>query len=320
MSNSNTLPSANTPQALDWSIGESAVTVKIDGVQVANYVFRAADAQEESPRPYFHPLSTPGGSDVTVYRPHDHLWHKGLAWSLPHFGPDNFWGGPSYRRDKDYQWLPNNGHMHHQEVLDCGVAGDAFVFSHRLAWQTQGGDKVVEETRSFSVVPGETADSWTLIFETSMDNVSGGDIMIGSPTTAGRENAGYGGLFWRGPRSFTGGSIVGPDGASGESLRGSRAPWLAFVGRHDETNSVSTILMVDDAGNAQHPPQWFARTEPFACMGPAPFFSEEVNFAAGSTMHNRYAVVVADGTSEGARLACLAEGAVEALKRAEVAA
>lgn len=307
-----------TVPALDWTLTDCAVTITLNGTTVASYVFRAPDAQKESPRPYFYPLRTPDGGNVTVYRPHDHLWHKGVAWSLPHFGPDNFWGGPSYRRDKDYQWLPNNGRMDHLEILECAVSNGSFTFAHRLHWVTQGGDLVVGETRKFSVVPGEGA--WTLIFDTSMDNVSGRDINIGSPTTEGRENAGYGGLFWRGPRSFTGGTIVGPGGATGEALRGTRAAWLAFIGQHDETEAVSTVLMVDDSGNAQHPPQWFARSEPFACMGPAPFFSEEVNFAAGATMRNRYAVVIADGGSEAERLAELAGAAVEALEQAAVPA
>ncbi len=47
-------------------------------------------------------------------------------------------------------------------------------------------------------------------------------IPIGSPTTRGRENAGYGGLFWRGPRSFTGGSVLAPGVAGGDELRGIR--------------------------------------------------------------------------------------------------
>lgn len=320
MNTSNSPSPDALPQGLDWTLHDNAVTVRLNGSEMANYVFHATDAQEESPRPYFHPLNTPGGSNVTVYRPHDHVWHKGLAWSLPHFGPDNFWGGPSYRKGQDYQWLPNNGRMEHLEILDCGVSGGSFAFSHRLQWLTQDGQAVVGESRGFSIVPGPDAESWTLIFESIMDNISGSDITIGSPTTEGRENAGYGGLFWRGPRSFTGGTITGPNGETGEALRGTRAPWLAFVGRHDETSSVSTIVMVDDRSNAQHPPQWFARSEPFACMGPAPFFADEVNFAAGSTMRNRYAVVVADGDSAGDRLAKLAAAAAGALERAAVPA
>lgn len=302
-------------QQLHWDANAQSVSIKLGEIEIARYTFAADDAQAESPRPFFYPLRTPGGSNVTVYRPHDHVWHKGVAWSLPHFGEDNFWGGPSFRRDQDYQWLPNNGRMIHEEVLECGMSGGRFTFTHRLRWQTQGGTDVVQEVRSFEVVPGSNTDSWTLLFDTRMTNISGAEIPIGSPTTEGRPDAGYGGLFWRGPRSFTGGRIAGPGGVSGEELRGTRGPWLAFIGQHDEKDATSTVLMVDDARNAQHPPEWFTRTEPFACMGPAPFFSQEVTFAPGETLHNRYAVVLGDGDSDSARLAGLAQAAIGSLAR-----
>ncbi|MEE2568962.1 PmoA family protein [Pseudarthrobacter sp. J64] len=315
---SHTLPDApanGTQKAgLTWNDDGQAVEVAFDGVTLLKYTYVATDEQNESPRPFFHPLRTRGGDVVTAYRPHDHTWHKGIAWSLPHLGPDNFWGGPSYRRGKDYQWLPNNGAMRHQHTTTEADDAGTFTFAHSLQWITQQGALVVEEERSFTAVPGEDAESWTLVFETAMTNVSGADIHIGSPTTEGRENAGYGGLFWRGPRAFTGGTILGPGGATGEELRGKRAPWLAFVGQHDETCRFSTIVMVDDPSTGHPQPEWFARSEPFPCMGPAPFFSEEVLFTAGSTLRFRYAVVIADGTSDAGRATGLADRAAGLLK------
>jgi hypothetical protein len=56
--------------------------------------------------------------------------------------------------------------------------------------------------------------AWALVFDTTMGNVSGDTLRIGSPTTKGRENAGYGGLFWRGPRSFACGVVQSPDGTA----------------------------------------------------------------------------------------------------------
>lgn len=302
-----------TPNQLTWTDDGAAVVISLDGVDVLTYTYAADDPQEESPRPYFHPVRTRSGDLVSAYRPHDHVWHKGIAWSLPHLGPDNFWGGPSYRRGQDYQWLPNNGAMRHGGIIiEAMHDGGAFAFAHTLQWITQQGSLVVEEERSFQVVPG-TDSSYTLVFETGMTNVSGEEIHIGSPTTEGRDNAGYGGLFWRGPRSFAGGTIIGPGGATGEELRGQRAPWLSFVGQHDETCRFSTVVMVDDPGSAHPEPEWFARSEPFACMGPAPFFSQEVLFPAGSTLHFRHAVVIADGQSDAARAEALATAAREIL-------
>ncbi|WP_311212245.1 MULTISPECIES: PmoA family protein [unclassified Arthrobacter] len=304
----------STKNPITWHDNGKSVSVSLGELEIAAYTYDATDEQRESPRPFFHPLRTTAGETVSVYRPWDHVWHKGLAWSLPHFGDDNFWGGPSYRRGEDYKWLPNNGGMRHELILGAGTDEHGFHFSHQLTWWTQDGDHVVDEVRSISINQGPYGECWTLVFETAMTNVSGHDIEIGSPTTEGRENAGYGGLFWRGPREFAGGRIAGPGGATGEELRGARGPWLAFVGQHDDTCRHSTVLIADDSSNAQHPPEWFARSEPFACFGPAPFFSDEVTFTAESTMVNRYAVVVADGDSDEQRLDHLASLATDSLQ------
>ena len=81
---------------------------------------------------------------------------------------------------------------------------------------------------------------------------------------------------------------------------------MGFVGRHDDTGGASTVVIVDGTDNPSHPPQWFARTEQFGCLNPAPFFSTEVPFAPGDTLRFRYAVVIADGACDPASAAALA--------------
>ncbi|HXH35586.1 MAG TPA: PmoA family protein [Plantibacter sp.] len=289
----------------------SAIVVHLDGVALVRYTYVPDTVQLESPKPYLHPVRTTGGALVSLFRPHDHVWHKGIAWSLPHLGDDNFWGGPTFT-GTDYEQLANNGRAEHVAVTAIEVDDAHVRFSHTLDWITQDARLVVAEERT--LVAQRAGADWALTFETRMRNVSGADISIGSPTTKGRDNAGYGGLFWRGPRSFTGGTLHSPDGSGGEELRGSRHAWMGFTGLHDQTVDASSIVIVDDDSNPNHPPQWFARTEQFAGLCPAPFFSEELPFAAGETIVFRYAVVVADGAASGDRA-----GELAALGRAALA-
>jgi hypothetical protein len=287
--------SAATPIGLhlDHAAGRS-VTVSAGEVALFTYVYRPDTAQLESPKPYLHPIRTLSGEVVSLFRPHDHVWHKGIAWSLPHVGEHNFWGGPTYVHGSFYVQLANNGSAVHRSMSMLSVDGSIAAVAHRLDWITQQGAPVIEEQRALTASVIDS-DSWVLLFETTMTNVSGATLGIGSPTTKGRENAGYGGLFWRGPRSFTGGIIQSPSGTGGDDLRGLRAEWFAFRGRHDETGRASTILMVDDAANPNHPPQWFTRSEGFACLNPAPFFSAELEVADRQAVTFRYAVVVTAG-------------------------
>ena len=274
-------------------IGES-VSVSDGEVELFRYVYVPDSPRLESPKPYLHPLRTRAGKTVSLFRPHDHVWHKGIAWSLPVVNDENFWGGPTYVHGQFYVQLPNNGVQQHRGGIDIEI-GDAVSLGHDLRWITEAGDNWFSERRTITATL-LSSDAWALTFETALTNVSGADIAIGSPTTKGRENAGYGGLFWRGPRSFTGGTLVAP-GASGAGnvVRGQRHEWMGFVGRHDRVDATSLVLMVDDAANPHHPPQWFARSEEFAALNPAPFFSEEVVITPGETARFRYGVGIADG-------------------------
>lgn len=287
-----------------------AVDVSAGDITLGRYVYVPDDVQLESPRPYVHPLRTRAGDLVSAFRPWDHVWHKGVAWSLPVVGEHNFWGGPTYVHGQGYVQLDNDGSMDHQALDALVVDRDRVTLEHTLGWHTQAGERVVDEHRSLGfVVPADRPDAWVLTFRTTMTNVSPHDLPIGSPTTRGRENAGYGGLFWRGPRSFTDGVLVAPGGTGGEELRGTRQPWLGLVGRHDDVGRASTVVLVDGPGNPGSDaagPQWFARTEHFGCLNPAPFFSVEVPFPPGASLGFAYAVVVADEASDVDRAADLA--------------
>jgi Methane oxygenase PmoA len=270
-------------------------------------VYRPGEAQLESPRPFFHPVRTLRGDLVTIYRPHDHIWHKGVALSLPHLGAENFWGGPTFRNGA-YVQERNDGAMRH-EGFDVAVAKDEVVrLEERLIWVTESGQKPVTERRRIAATTLPDADSaWLLAFETTLVNVSGAEIVIGSPTTEGRPNAGYGGLFWRGPRSFTGGTVVTPGDTGGDELMGTRAPWLAFTGRHDEHGRSSTLVFCDSPLNFSYPSQWFVRSTPFAAVCPAPFFDTEFPFVPDAALTLRYDIAIADGAPDPAACARLAE-------------
>ena len=75
---------------------DRSISVRLDGVELAEYVYAPDTVPLESPKPYLHPLRTRAGHLVSLFRPHDHVWHKGIAWSLPHVGTENFWGGPTF--------------------------------------------------------------------------------------------------------------------------------------------------------------------------------------------------------------------------------
>jgi Methane oxygenase PmoA len=284
------------------------VSARWRGTELFRYVYLPTEAGLESPRPHFHPVRTLSGDVVSLYRPHDHVWHKGIAWSLSNVGQANFWGGPTYTRDGGYRQLDNNGRMVHDGFDAVGVCDQVLRIDERLTWVTQQGETWIAETRHIRATAlGPSA--WRLSFATAMENLTGDVIRIGSPSTEGRENAGYSGLFWRGPRSFSGGTVLTPDGSGGDELMGWRGPWLGYTGRHDGHGRVSTLVFRDRPENFSAPSQWFVRTSMYACVCPAPFFSEEYRLEAGRTLELGYDVLIADGALNVAQCGELADQA-----------
>jgi hypothetical protein len=261
------------------------VLVAWDDTELFRYVYRPDDPPLESPRPYLHPVRTLAGEVVTDGRPDDHPWHKGISWALPNVGPENFWGGPTYRRGDGYVQLDNNGTMRHDGFLSIAANGDGAELAEELTWVTAAGQVLFGERRRITAAVRRDRSAWSLGFATTMRNVSGRSVAIGSPTTEGRENAGYGGLFWRGPSGFTGGRVLAPDG---EGVMGQRGPWLGFAG------PAATLVFRDAPANPGFPCRWFVRSSPYACLGPAPFFAAEVVVPADAELTFEYVVEVGD--------------------------
>ncbi|MEV8605903.1 PmoA family protein [Streptomyces griseoviridis] len=281
----------------------------VTGVELLSYVYRREAAWEAS-RPYIHPLRTLAGEVVTDYRPNDHRWHKGLSLTASHLSGANLWGGNSYVHGRGYLELPERvGSMAHVAFDEVAVHDDRAVIAERLTWHPHNGDLWADEERRVEVhdIDPESG-SWALTWTSAITNRCEEPLRFGSPTTAGRELAGYTGLFWRGPRAFRDGVIVAPE-AEGPTLMGRQAPWLAYSGEHDGADGHATLVFAHapendhlGAGGA-HPAHWFVRNEPFAAVAPSWAFYDELELAPGDTLTRRYRVVVADGAWRRAEIA-----------------
>jgi len=310
--------------AMTLEQGEDWIAGRWQDAELFRYNYRPQVPAVESPRPYFHPVRTLTGDVVTLYRPHDHLWHIGIAWGLSNVGTENFWGGTTYRRGVGYQQLDNDGQMRHEDFDVLEVDDDVLRFDERLTWLTHDDQAWITELRRVcvSLVAGGTA--WRLSYATSMRNISGRPIPVGSPTTEGRPDAGYSGLFWRAPRSFSGerfagGTVLTPDGPGGEELMGWRGPWMGYAGQHDGAGRrASTLVFCDRPGNLSYPCQWFVRTGIYGCVCPSPFFSHEFTLDDGRSLVLGYDVLIADGALGAAACARLARSTHEPLGRAAI--
>ncbi|MFX4292120.1 PmoA family protein [Streptomyces bohaiensis] len=280
------------------------VELRHQDVTLFSYVYRP-EAAWEAPKPYLHPLRTLSGGVVTDYRPNDHRWHKGLQLTSSHLSGQNIWGGRCYVHPVGYQPFPERlGSMEHDGFESLTETEDGAVIAERLTWRNHDGDGWVDERRRIEAhrVDPE-AGAWTLTWTSTLTNVRGEELRFGSPTTAGREMAGYTGLFWRGPRAFRNGKVLGPHG-EGQELMGSQGAWLSYSGEFDGIDGHATVVFEhapengQDGSGTEHPSHWFVRSDPFAAVAPSWAFFDELVLPAGESLVRRYRVVIADGAWE----------------------
>ncbi|MEU6589664.1 PmoA family protein [Streptomyces sp. NPDC046881] len=297
--------------------GEHLAVEAPNGTEILRYVHRPDPDPFESRKPYAHPVRTLAGRTVTGYRPNDHRWHKGLQMTASHLSGQNFWGGNCYVHGRGYLALPDRiGSMRHDRFTALTVEDQRFAFTEELTWVENGGREWAREVRGIAVHSvDEDAGSWALDWSIRLTNVRAEPLVFGSPTTAGRELAGYTGLQWRGPRDFTGGRVLAPDAedTGAGKLMGSRGPWLAFTSEHDEVDGHSTLVFAHapenlDETSAIHDSHWFVRAEPIPTVAFSWAFFEEFTLEPGESFGYRYRVVIADGSWDRDRIAAHLEG------------
>ncbi|MFH9088651.1 PmoA family protein [Streptomyces sp. NPDC017673] len=296
--------------------GEHVAVEAANGVEIFRYVYRPDPDPFESRKPYAHPVRTLAGRTVTGYRPSDHRWHKGLQMTASHLSGQNFWGGNSYVHGQGYLALPDRvGSMRHDGFSALTADGERLALTEELTWIENGGQEWAQEVRRIEVHSAdEAAGAWALDWSIRLTNTRTEPLVFGSPTTAGREMAGYTGLQWRGPRDFTGGRVLTPGTRDTDAakLMGTQGPWLAFTAEHDEIDGHSTLVFAHapenlDGTSAIHESHWFVRAEPVPTVAFSWAFFEQFTLEPGESFDYRYRVLIADGAWDRDRIAARLE-------------
>ncbi|RIQ21463.1 DUF6807 domain-containing protein [Jiangella rhizosphaerae] len=276
------------------------VSVRAGDAELARYVYAPFPQRWEAPKPYVHPLRTLSGDVVTIFRPHDHRWHKGLQLTATDVSGTNIWGGHTYVRGEGYQVQDNLGAMRPTGPVAVHDGRAEVTVEHGLEWVDSDDVPLATERRVLRFHGVDLDGGWyALDLTTQIAGARGAPLVLESPNIRGMTGSGYSGLWWRGPRSFTDGALVTPDGVVPEDeLRGrsvADVPWVAYVGRHDDVDRSSTLVFTTAPENKADAAHWFTRTGDFAGVNPSWAFHEPLVVPAGETMHRRYRVIVATG-------------------------
>lgn len=274
---------AADPAQIQIRSGDQAVAIQDAGRPILEYVHGP-----ELFKPYVKQLVTPGGVNVLLDSPPDHIHHHGLMFAVGVEGVD-FWAETK-----------TSGRQIHRAVGDTrsqardGLATAAF--SERIDWVTPKADKAVaHEVRSVTVFRGAAPDATLLTWQARLEAAEGHpSVQLGGSH--------YYGLGMRFLRSMdaAGPFFTAKGPVDGEVVRGDErltaGPWCAYTALSD--GKPVTVAMFDDPKNPR-PALWFTMAKPFAYLSATlNLHREPMTLEAGKPLALTYGVAVWDGKVE----------------------
>ena len=278
------------------AVGESPVRVTVDANSVWIHAGDAALLQyryDHVPfKPYVKKLFTPGGLNLLLDAPHDHLHHHALMFAIAAEGV-NFW-----------EETATAGRQGHGGFLDVVIAEHGGVptagFAERVHWTHPQGRGVLTERRTIEACRVEKLAATVVTWESRLTPSEGGKPM----TLTGSHYFGLGMRFVRSMDAV--GEFSNADHDPGVIFRGEerlvRSNWCAYT--VNAPGAEVTVAMFGHPGNRRHPTTWFTMAKPFAYLSATlNLHAEPLTVAAGEPLVLRYAVAVWDGRVEDDRIA-----------------
>jgi Methane oxygenase PmoA len=260
-----------------------------DGATIAGYCFGP-----ELPKPCFHPLATGDGHVITGFQMSDHVWHRGLWFTIKYINQSNFW-----------EERPPFGVQVTRSQPKCELVDAQTVrLEHELQWTAEATGAVLDERRTISFhvqADGVRRIDWVSSLTPLQDLV-----LDRTPYTTW---GGYGGLAFRAARQVHGTSCLLPDGQSVNAIIGQPHPWSLVRGIVDgRPDAKISIGMIDHPGNPRSPQPWYCKTgNSYDLMNAAFLFNEPMNVARGEKLEFRYRVLYRDGWWEADEFSRLAD-------------
>ncbi len=250
---------------------------------------RALLTYRSTPTPlkvYVKELYTPGGRQVLLDSPHDHIHHHALMYAVGAGGVD-FWADEP--KDKVGKQRPRSDAA--ARVTEDGDRRRATI-EHTLDWTGPDQRPVLDERRRIVVYDPKDVGATLLTWSSLLRPAAGKDSVKLSPARH------YFGLGLRPVRAMDNGTFLNPTGQAGETVRGTeklvRADWCAYHAAID--GKPVTVAMFDHPENPRHPATWFTMTAPFGYLAATlNLHREPMTLQKGQTLGLTYGVALWDG-------------------------
>jgi hypothetical protein len=252
-------------------------------------------------KPCVQEIFTPGGINVLLDAPPDHLHHHALMFACAVNNVD-FWGEAVGPVDGHFERLPGKQqHLGFDDIAVTGPAGRRWSrYGESLWWVSQpNNEPLLLEQRTITAGRIVGSKVTFLTWESTLSTPREKDSVVLSGSH-------YHGLGLRFIRSMDAtGEFRNPDNDPGVIFRGeerlTRSRWCAYTAQAG--GKMATVAMFDHPGNPRRPATWFTMAKPFAYMSATLRLHEEpLKLVSGKPLTLRYGVALWDGRPENAQI------------------
>ncbi len=239
-------------------------------------------------KPFFHPVSTTTGAELTCFEPWDHWWHRGLWFSWQYINGVNYW-------EEDIEELGPKGSLEFigPEELDAGP--DQIVIRTHYHYHPTPKNVVLHDTRIIAIAMPDREGCYTMDWDLAFTPTV--DVAI---DRVHEDWGGYSGLSWRTSRAMGGFALVNSDGKTGDDTQHQQARWVDLTGKADGGRDLSggmTFMVHPDT--PRNPAHWKTFANPgFGYINPSPVMVEPLRLKAGDVCRMKYRVLVHPGTMQ----------------------
>jgi hypothetical protein len=281
-------------------VDQNISILKADGTLLVQFVYGG-----DIHFPYWAPVCTPSGAQISILSPHDHVWHRGLWLVWKYVNGINFWEGP-------FSDEPRHGAQLVEGIDKISIEENRVRVSFRVVWSANDGSVPLTENRSFVLTLPAADSAWYTLDVSSELTANGEDAVISSVDIHTFDWGGYGGIGFRSSRDisgFTDRLIVSTNRVISREVHGTRGDWAAYCGLRDGSfrKAWAGFALIDHADNPIHPVPFHASAETICYVGTAPARYESFTVARGAPLTFRNRFVCFDGETDTALIQNLYE-------------
>ncbi len=245
-------------------------------------------------KPYFHPLRTPAGLDITLKRPADHPWHRGLWFSWKKINGVNYW-------EED----PKAGVSEGRSLITNHSSKFYKDFSARISIELTYRDRegpTLEEKRILHISAPLGKEGYNITWDQSFTALRDVELDLEKPAKhGGVQWGGYAGLSYRGASTLKDALFRASNGWSNAldtTGYGEKAAWMDMTASSGESSSAQAgITIFDHPDNPRYPSPWYIwyTNGQHLFFTPSLLFDGPISLRNGDKLHLKYLTYIHDG-------------------------